>query len=71
VKTSDALMVLNPYRTGEEQPVQATRIDSATASGLRITRGTSTIDVAFRKAGVQQAEWQGHAFTTPVWVLIK
>jgi hypothetical protein len=71
VKASDALMVLHPYRNGEEQPVQATRIDSSTASGLRITRGTSTIDVAFRKAGVQKAEWDGHAFSTPVWVQIK
>ncbi len=64
-------MVLSPYRNGEEQPAQATRIDSATATGLRLTRGTSTIDVAFRKAGVQKAEWQGHVFNTPVWVLIK
>jgi hypothetical protein len=71
VKASDALMVLNPYRNGEEQPLQATRIDSATASGLRLTRGTSTIDVAFRKAGVQQAEWNGKSFATPVWVSIK
>lgn len=71
VKASDALMVLNPYRNGEEHPVQATRIDSATASGLRLMRGTSTIDIAFRKAGVLKAEWQGQAFTTPVWVLVK
>lgn len=71
VTQSDALMVLRPYRLGDEQPLQATRIQTPTATGVRVTRGASTIDVAFRKAGVQQAEWDGHAFSTPVWVQVK
>lgn len=66
--TSDTLTLLLPARVGKEVPCQAERIDSPTASGLRITRGGKTLRIAFRKHGVSAAEWDGTAFDGPVFV---
>ena len=65
---SDTLTLLLPARVGKEVPCQAERIDSPTASGLRITRGGKTLRIAFRKHGVSAAEWDGTAFDGPAFV---
>ncbi|HNX33637.1 MAG TPA: DUF4962 domain-containing protein [Kiritimatiellia bacterium] len=66
--TSDTLTVLVPARAGQAEPWTAVRADSATASGLRLTRNGRTIGIAFRKHGVAAAEWNGQPFDGPVLV---
>ena len=68
VTASDTLTLLIPARVGKEEPWQAERVDSPTASGLRFTRGGKTLHIAFRKHGVDAAEWDGVAFDGPVAV---
>jgi hypothetical protein len=65
---SDTITVLIPYRAGAFQEWQAERADTATASGVRITRGGKTIAIAFRKHGVASATWNGKPFDGPVTV---
>ncbi|HPS09304.1 MAG TPA: hypothetical protein PLG22_17385, partial [Kiritimatiellia bacterium] len=59
---------LVPARAGQAEPWTAVRADSATASGLRLTRNGRTIGIAFRKHGVAAAEWNGQPFDGPVLV---
>lgn len=66
---SDTLTILIPYRKDAYQPWTAERVDSATASGLRLTRNGQTISIAFRKHGAPAAEWGGRALEGPVSVL--
>lgn len=68
VLASDTLTVLIPRRAGEADAWTAERVDTATASGLRLTRGGQTLGIAFRKAGAASAEWGGTAFDGPVLV---
>jgi len=68
VTASDTLTLLIPARAGKEEPWQAERIDSPTASGLRFTRGGKTLRIAFRKHGADAAEWDGVRFDGPVAV---
>ncbi len=69
VAASDTLMVLVPRRAGRPDDWTAERADSATASGLRLTRGGKTIGIAFRKHGATRAEWDGQSFEGPVSVI--
>ncbi len=66
--TSDTLTVLVPYRAGQAEVWTAERVDTATACGVRLTRGGKSLGVAFRKYGVTAAEWGGKAFDGPVAV---
>jgi hypothetical protein len=68
VAASDTLTVLVPYRAGTYQPWTAERIDSASASGLKLTRDGRTLLIAFRKHGAATAEWNGLTFDAPVFV---
>ena len=64
---SDTLTVLIPYRIGgAAQAWTAERVDTATASGVRLTRDGKTIGIAFRKFGAKTAEWDGKPFEGPV-----
>jgi hypothetical protein len=63
---SDTLTVLIPYRAGTYQEWRAERADTATASGVRITRNGKTIGIVFRKHGATAAEWNGKPFDGPV-----
>jgi hypothetical protein len=65
---SDTLTVLLPYRAGKAEPWAAERVDTATASGLRLTCGGKTVGIAFRKHGATAAEWEGKPFDGPVVV---
>ena len=65
---SDTLTVLIPYRAGKTEPWTAERIDTATASGLRLTRNGKTIGIAFRKHGATAAEWDGKPLDGPLVV---
>ncbi len=65
---SDTLTVLVPCRAGQTEAWTAERVDSATASGLRLTRGGKTIGIAFRKHGAASAAWNGQPFDGPVVV---
>jgi len=65
---SDTLTVLVPARAGQAEPWTAVRADTATASGLRLTRNGRTIGIAFRKHGAATPEWGGHSFEGPVTV---
>ena len=65
---SDTLTVLVPYRAGKAESWTAERVDTATASGLRLTRDGKTIGIAFRKHGATAAEWGGKPFDGPVFV---
>ena len=65
---SDTLTVLVPYRSGAYQAWTAERVDTATASGLRLTRDGKTIGIAFRKHAATAAEWDGKPFDGPVVV---
>ena len=66
VSSSDTLTVLIPYRAGKAEPWTAERLDTATASGVRLTRNGKTIGVAFRRHGATSAEWNGRPFDGPV-----
>ena len=68
VAASDTLTVLIPSRAGKAEPWTAERVDTETASGLRLTRGGRTVGIAFRKHGVTRAEWGGQPFEGPVVV---
>ncbi len=68
---SDTLAVLIPHRAGKAEPWTAERLDSATASGLRLTRGGKTLGIAFRKHGVSAAEWGGKPFDGPVAITVE
>jgi hypothetical protein len=68
VAASDTLTVLIPYRAGKAEPWTAERVDTPTASGLRLTRAGKTIGVAFRKHGATSAAWGGKPFEGPVVV---
>jgi hypothetical protein len=65
---SDTLTVLIPYRAGAYRAWTAERVDTATASGLRLTRDGKTIGIAFRKHGATRAEWDGKTFDEPAIV---
>jgi len=65
---SDTLTVLLPYRAGACPAWSAERVDTATASGVRVTRNGKTVGVAFRKHGAEKAEWDGKPFDGPVAV---
>ena len=65
---SDTLTVLIPYRAGAYQAWTAERADTASASGVRITRAGKTIGIAFRKSGATAADWNGKHFDGPVIV---
>jgi len=67
-RVSDTLTVLVPYRAGAYQAWTAERVDTATASGLRLTRDGKTIGIAFRKHGAAKAEWDGKPFDGPATV---
>ncbi len=60
------LTVLVPWRDGKETPFTATRVESATALGVKVERDGKTTLVAFRKPGVTgPAELAGLKFDAP------
>ena len=65
---SDTLTVLIPCRAGKAETWTAERVDTATASGLRLTRNGKTLGIAFRKHGTARAEWDDKPFDGPVVV---
>jgi hypothetical protein len=65
---SDTLTLLLPRRAGKAEPWTAERLDTPTASGLKLTRGGKTLGIAFRKHGAAAAEWDGRLFDGPVAV---
>ncbi len=68
--TSAALLtVLAPHRKGQEPALDARRLESATATGVRAQIGERRIFVAIRKAGVSgPAELDGRRFDDAVLV---
>jgi hypothetical protein len=49
------LTVLTPHKTGQQVTWSATRIESESAIGVRITRGGKTATITFRKGGANAA----------------
>jgi hypothetical protein len=61
--------VLAPHRAGAARPVDAQRLETDTAIGVRLTRAGQTATIGFRKAGIAgPASLAGKSFDAPVLV---
>ena len=66
-QASQNLIVLQPQKKDALQGLwKAERVETATAVGVRLTRGQEKMEIAFRKSGVTKATWNGVTFEGPV-----